>query len=352
MLDLSLVFNYDGLVRQLKRDRLTMAQEQEKSELLKIYGLQGKKRKERLTEYMTGQLPSKDTYPQIAIQTRIEKGFFFILDFLKESGIGDDEKIEELTGICIDVAEAHGVSAREMSQQLVRRLLAGVEDEKRFYSDQRKKKERTRELILSVALKMFAERGYHATTMDAIAKKARLGKGTVYRYFKNKETVLAELVESHFQRLEARINAVFDERDDVLTIIAKYLRVYFQFFDSNKEFYKILVQEQREFGSKVKNLYFSQILRRVPGLKRKIYEAAREGLLKDVDFLTVFYGVMGFVDGVMKKWIARNCSYSLLDDLPTVLETIFYGFVEDRYAVGPVFDSGKIGEMNLPLNEC
>ncbi len=322
------------------------------SELLEIYKLRSGRRKERLTRYLSRQLPSKDSYPRIAIQSTIEKSFFHVLNFVKDLGLDDEEAIEELTGVCIEIAENHGVSAKEMSQQLVLRLLSGQEEERKFYVELRRKKKKTRELILNVALKMFAEKGYHGTTMDAIAKKAKLGKGTVYRYFKNKEKVFNELIETHFRRLEARINAVFDETDDVLTIIAKYLRVYFQFFDSNKEFYKILVQEQLESGRKVKDLYFNQILRRVPGLKRKIYEAARQGLLKDVDFLTVFYGVMGFVDGVMKKWVAKDCSYSLLDDLPTVLETIFYGFVEDRYGVGPIFDKEKIVNVNLPVKEC
>jgi len=329
-----------------------MGFEEKDSELLKIYRLKTVARRRKLTEYLVQQLPSRDAYPQIATQTIIEKSFFHVLNFLRELGMDDGDTIEELTGVYIDVAEKYGISAREMSKQLLRRLLVQRSEEKRYYGDQRRKKERTRELILNVALGMFAEKGYHATTMDAIAKKAKLGKGTVYRYFKNKEKVFSSLVESHFARLEDKINAVYDERDDVLTTIAKYLRVYFQFFDSNKEFYKILVQEQQEFGARVKDLYFSQILRRVPGLKRKIYEATRKGLLKDVDFLTVFYGVMGFVDGVMKKWLSRDCSYSLLDDLPTVLETIFYGFVQDKCAVGPIFDKSHIVDFNLPMKEC
>ena len=329
-----------------------MGFEENNSELFEIYKLGTEERRGKLVEYLSRQLPSRDTYPQIAIQATMEKNFFCILNFLKNRGADDGEAIEELTGVCLDVAESYGLDAKEMSRQLVRRIVLDQRETPRYFADHRKKKERTRELILSVALKMFAEKGFHATTMDAIAKKAKLGKGTVYRYFKNKEKVFADLVEMHFKELESKINAVFDERDDVLTIIAKYLRVYFQFFDSNKEFYKILVQEQRDYGAKVKDLYFKQILRRVPSLKKKIYEAAREGLLKDVDFLTVFYGVMGFVDGVMKKWISRDCSYSLLDDLPTVLETIFYGFVEDKYAVGPIFDRNRIADLGISLKEC
>jgi hypothetical protein len=36
---------------------------------------------------------------------------------------------------------------------------------------------------------------------------------------------------------------------------------------------------------------------------------------------------MGFIDGVMQKWLASETDYSLVDEIPTVTETIFYGFV-------------------------
>ena len=62
-------------------------------------------------------------------------------------------------------------------------------------------------------------------------------------------------------------------------------------------------------------------------MKRKIYGASQQGVLKDVDFQTVFYGVMGFVHGVIQKWLARDCSYSLVEELPGVVEVLFHGFV-------------------------
>ena len=62
-------------------------------------------------------------------------------------------------------------------------------------------------------------------------------------------------------------------------------------------------------------------------LKRKILQATKSGLLKQMDFHTVFYGVMGFIDGIMQKWLASDGEYSLVDDVPTVIETVFYGFV-------------------------
>lgn len=40
--------------------------------------------------------------------------------------------------------------------------------------------------LLDVAIRQFAERGYHQTNLDSIGMQARVGRGTLYRHFKNK----------------------------------------------------------------------------------------------------------------------------------------------------------------------
>ena len=43
------------------------------------------------------------------------------------------------------------------------------------------------ERVLEVAQVLFAEKGYHNTTMDEIAARSGIGKGTLYRTFPAKE---------------------------------------------------------------------------------------------------------------------------------------------------------------------
>ncbi len=185
----------------------------------------------------------------------------------------------------------------------------------------------TRERILDAALDVFSEKGYHQATVDEIAERAGLGKGTLYRYFANKETLFNELVRSRLEELEHAANAVLDGQDDVLTMISKYLRSYFEFFDRNERLYRVVVQQRGDVGQEFQDVYVKTVMRRIPLLKRKIYRATQKGVLKEVDFQTVFYGVMGFIHGVIQKWVASDCSYSLVDELPTVMEVLFYGFV-------------------------
>lgn len=52
-----------------------------------------------------------------------------------------------------------------------------------------------RTAVLDAALVLFAEKGFHGTAMPEIAERARVGAGTIYRYFASKE----ELVNALFQ---------------------------------------------------------------------------------------------------------------------------------------------------------
>lgn len=50
-----------------------------------------------------------------------------------------------------------------------------------------------REAILAAALELFAERGFHGTAVPLIAERAKVGAGTVYRYFESKEAIVNAL---------------------------------------------------------------------------------------------------------------------------------------------------------------
>lgn len=224
----------------------------------------------------------------------------------------------------IRIAKRRGSDQADFSELLLTRQLSkqvGPRDQGRPQTSD------TREKILTAALDVFSAKGFHGTTVDEIAQSAELGKGTVYRHFHSKKGLFSELIRSKVAELEQAVAGAIDPRTDVLEIIEAYLRIYFAFFDRNRNLYKVLIQEQSDFGAEVKALYIGNILKKVPLLKRKILQAAKSGLLKQMDFHTVFYGVMGFIDGIMQKWLASDGEYSLVDDLPTVIETVFYGFV-------------------------
>jgi len=66
-----------------------------------------------------------------------------------------------------------------------------------------RKRAETRERIFRAALRLFAERGFTATTVEDITEAADVGKGTFFNYFPSKEHVLAAFGEMQVGKVAA-----------------------------------------------------------------------------------------------------------------------------------------------------
>lgn len=62
--------------------------------------------------------------------------------------------------------------------------------------------------ILGAAARLFATRGYAATTMNDVATACGLSKATLYHYVRDKHDLLAQVSRAHVQRLEALVAQV------------------------------------------------------------------------------------------------------------------------------------------------
>ena len=71
----------------------------------------------------------------------------------------------------------------------------------------------TRERIVAESLRLFAERGYAATSVAEIEAASGLspGAGGLYRHFRSKEEVLGAAVREHITRTKKQIDATFQQ---------------------------------------------------------------------------------------------------------------------------------------------
>ena len=129
-----------------------------------------------------------------------------------------------------EIARKKGIPASRFYPSLLEKILIEEAEETIPLPSKPSAKER----ILEAALEVFSHKGFHPATTDEIAEKAGVGKGTLYRYFETKDKLFAELVRLRLEELGRRAGSVIDSRDDVLTMISKYIRIYFEFFDRNQ----------------------------------------------------------------------------------------------------------------------
>ena len=69
---------------------------------------------------------------------------------------------------------------------------------------------RSQKILLSVSLELFAEKGFHATTMDDIARGAGVSKGLAYNYFTSKTEILSKILEDQFSQIQLALKNTGD----------------------------------------------------------------------------------------------------------------------------------------------
>jgi TetR/AcrR family fatty acid metabolism transcriptional regulator len=78
--------------------------------------------------------------------------------------------------------------------------------------------------IFHAAWELFSEKGFHDTKISEIAKKAGIGKGTVYEYFKSKEELVQKMIifnlEIAYEEVVQSIQGV-DSPEEKLRLIGK-----------------------------------------------------------------------------------------------------------------------------------
>ena len=111
-------------------------------------------------------------------------------------------------------------------------------------SQDRREKEREsrRGAILKAARKLFFDRGFKNVTVDNIAAKAEVSKGSVYLYFKSKEEIYTQILINDsinsFQDLEKKFSAKDAPAEELLLAFADS---YIDYFLNENELFRILM---------------------------------------------------------------------------------------------------------------
>ncbi|WP_127534479.1 TetR/AcrR family transcriptional regulator [Paenibacillus kobensis] len=114
---------------------------------------------------------------------------------------------------------------------------------------------RTKEMILDAAEELFAEQGYSAARIDAIAKASGYNKSLIYQYYQDKLGLYTEVVKRADQRSEQMLGDVLESMmDDELLRNADRMKHFlealigksYQYLLDNPRFLKIYAWEAAE----------------------------------------------------------------------------------------------------------
>jgi len=114
------------------------------------------------------------------------------------------------------------------------------------------KREQKKQTILEVARKIFSRFGLNKTTMDEIAKAARMGKATLYHYFRDKEQLFYEVIREEAKTMQNAIDDAIKEISNPKERLRIYINVRLEYLNKLVITYSALRDEYLEHLSSVK----------------------------------------------------------------------------------------------------
>jgi AcrR family transcriptional regulator len=128
-----------------------------------------------------------------------------------------------------------------------------------------------RQRILRAAEALFTGRRFHEITLDQVAARARVGKGTIYEYFQDKDDLFFQVLTSGFDELGALIRHRVPAQTGFAAQILNACREIGGFFERRQPLFRLMLSE----GARL-NLDHGRLHEQFCHNRRKLVEAVAE----------------------------------------------------------------------------
>ena len=166
--------------------------------------------------------------------------------------------------------------------------------------------QRRKDQILAAAKRIFAQNGFRRTKIDQIAEGLSVGKGTVYRYFKDKKSLFLAVFEQGMNRLRKSFRANVEPIQDPRRKIAAAVRTYFQFFENDTELIEILMQVRSEFKDDYRRVFVALYSDYIVKIEENLRKGVKIGVFRQMNVEKTAEAISATLQGVLQSFYVRE----------------------------------------------
>ena len=173
-----------------------------------------------------------------------------------------------------------------------------------------------RQEILRAAVKVFSRRGFQAARAEDIAHAAKIAKGTLYLYFRSKESLYSAAIAHAVHELQAqsteRIGAATDFREKLQAAIA----VRLHFWTEHEALYRLLLTRGREPRHRKQT---NELLRSGQQHLAELFdEGIRSGAIVNNDYAPLAWAMLDMIRGATERRMDRLSDGTVQADAETI----------------------------------
>jgi AcrR family transcriptional regulator len=134
-----------------------------------------------------------------------------------------------------------------------------------------------RRAILAAALAEFSARGFAAARLDDVALRAGIAKGTIYLYFRDKETLFQDLIRSEMSPVVSTLETALGVDLPVRMVAERAAELFVReiFNTSRKDIVRLVISEGPRFP-RLAEFYYHEVLSRIIAAVRALLRRALE----------------------------------------------------------------------------
>jgi len=174
----------------------------------------------------------------------------------------------------------------------------------------------TRDRLVQAAMDVFAQHGYHGTTVDDIVAASASSKGAFYHYFPSKQGIFLVLLDQLAGMVEAGVDHAIDMEEGALAKVEAALRVVLEVAASHKDLARILLIESAALGPEFEQSRLGIHRRFAALIQRHLDRAASDGAIPAQDTRIAAAAWIGAINEVLTQQMASGAD--LLAGLPAL----------------------------------
>lgn len=180
--------------------------------------------------------------------------------------------------------------------------------------------------ILDAARICFGRDGVPGTTVEAIAKRAGLAKGTVYLYFQSKQDLLRRVLEDDLAELHGATVPHIGREGAIDERLRAYLAAYLAVFDRKRDFF-----ENLHFGMspdvrrRSKHKIEALVRAHLDAWRAALDAARRQGLVADIDPDAAAMTIVALAGGLAKQRLRGWATGPVEDVAARAVDTLWKG---------------------------
>jgi len=189
------------------------------------------------------------------------------------------------------------------------------------------------ESILRTARKMFARYGLQKTSLDEVARMARVAKATIYNYFGSKDRVYLEVLRREADEMVEKISSAVDQEASPSDKLVAFANAHFQYM---RQMINILnldregIEKLLPSAEGIRNELFD---REVDIIRSILDEGVEKGVFHTNDSLLTARAIGHALRGFELSWLVQESKEQIEYYLDELMNMIFYGLMSEKRGV-------------------